>query len=103
MTDIVLGMRIFVRAVETGSFTAVAKEHNATAAQISRAVTALEQHVHTVLLHCTTPHLAVSESGRRIYTRAKAILANIGLATDEARGSGVSLAGKACRTKSTRR
>jgi malonate transporter len=42
MADIVSTMRIFVRVVETGSFTAVAKENNATAAQVSRAVTALE-------------------------------------------------------------
>jgi len=94
MTDIVSGMRIFVRVVETGSFTAVAKENNATAGQISRAVTALEQQLHTVLLHRTTRHLAVSESGGRFYERAKAILADIESATDEARDSGVSLAGK---------
>jgi Bacterial regulatory helix-turn-helix protein, lysR family len=39
----------FVHVVETGSFTAVAKEDNVTAAQVSRAVTALEQQLQTVV------------------------------------------------------
>jgi DNA-binding transcriptional LysR family regulator len=39
----------FVHVVETGSFTAVAKEDNVTAAQDSRAVTALEQQLRTVV------------------------------------------------------
>ena len=60
MADIVSGMRIFIRVVETGSFTAVAKESDVTAAVISRAVTALEQQLQTVLLHRTT-------LGRAIY------------------------------------
>jgi DNA-binding transcriptional LysR family regulator len=94
MADIVSGMRIFIRVVETGSFTAVAKESDVTAAVISRAVTALEEQLQTVLLHRTTRHLSVTESGGRFYERAKAILADIDSATDEARGAGVAPAGR---------
>jgi len=94
MADIVSSMRIFVRVVETGSFTAVANENNATAAQVSRAVTALEQQLQTVVLHRTTRHLSVTEPGGRFYERAKAILAAIDSATDEARGAGVSPTGR---------
>ncbi|WP_207005772.1 LysR family transcriptional regulator, partial [Trinickia mobilis] len=94
MADIVTGMRIFVRVVETGSFTAVANENNATAGQISRAVSALEQQLQAVVLHRTTRHLAVTEAGERFYERAKAILADIDSATDEARSASVSPAGR---------
>ncbi|MEM5343084.1 LysR family transcriptional regulator [Paraburkholderia azotifigens] len=94
MADIVGSMRVFVRVVETGSFTAVAKENAVTAAQISRAVTALEEQLHTALLHRTTRHLSLTEAGSRFYERAKAILADLDAATDEARNASVSPAGK---------
>lgn len=94
MADIVSSMRIFVRVVETGSFTAVAKENDATAAQVSRAVTGLEEQLQTTVLHRTTRHLSLTESGGRFYERAKAILADIDAATDEARNASVSPTGK---------
>jgi DNA-binding transcriptional LysR family regulator len=94
MADIVGSMRVFVRVVETGSFTAVAKENDVTAAQISRAVTALEEQLHAALLHRTTRHLSLTEAGSRFYERAKAILADLDAATDEARNASVSPAGK---------
>ena len=87
-------MRVFVRVVETGSFTAVAKENDVTAAQISRAVTALEEQLQTALLHRTTRHLSLTEAGTRFYERAKAILADLDAAADEARNASVSPAGK---------
>jgi DNA-binding transcriptional LysR family regulator len=94
MADIVGSMRVFVRVVETGSFTAVAKENDVTAAQISRAVTALEEQLQTALLHRTTRHLSLTEAGSRFYERAKAILADLDAAADEARNASVSPAGK---------
>ena len=94
MADIVGSMRVFVRVVETGSFTAVAKENDVTAAQISRAVTALEEQLHTALLHRTTRHLSLTEAGSRFYERAKAILADLDAATDEARNASLSPAGR---------
>ena len=48
----------------------------------------------TVVLHRTTRHLSVTEPGRRFYERAKAILAAIDSATDEARSAGVSPTGR---------
>ena len=94
MADIVGSMRVFARVVETGSFTAVAKENDVTAAQISRAVTALEEQLQTALLHRTTRHLSLTEAGTRFYERAKAILADLDAATDEARNASMSPAGK---------
>lgn len=89
MADIVGSMRVFARVVETGSFTAVAKENDATAAQISRAVTAVEERLQTALLHRTTRHLSLTEAGTRFYERAKAILSDLDAATDEARNASV--------------
>ena len=48
MADFLNHLRIFVRVVEAGSFTAVAKENDSTAAQISRAVSSLEEELQAV-------------------------------------------------------
>jgi DNA-binding transcriptional LysR family regulator len=85
--DLVQNMRIFVRVVETGSFTAIATETDVTAAQISRAVTGLEEHLQTALLHRSTRHLSLTDAGARFYERAKSILAEIDSATDEVRNA----------------
>ncbi|ALL68299.1 Transcriptional regulator, LysR family [Paraburkholderia caribensis MBA4] len=77
-------VRTFVRVVEAGSFTAVANELGTTTGKISRAVTALEEHVNAALLHRTTRHLAVTDVGERYYQRVKDILADIDDANAEA-------------------
>ncbi|WP_233451656.1 helix-turn-helix domain-containing protein [Paraburkholderia caribensis] len=45
-------MWVLARLVETDSFTAVAKENDVTAAQISRAVTALEEQLRLCMRRC---------------------------------------------------
>ncbi len=85
--DMLENMRLFVRVVEAGSFTAVAKEIAATTAQVSRAVSNLEAHVQTRLLHRTTRHLGLTESGQRYFERAKSILTEIDYANAEARNA----------------
>ncbi|WP_070105856.1 LysR family transcriptional regulator [Burkholderia plantarii] len=85
--DMLENMRLFVRVVEAGSFTAVAKEIAATTAQVSRAVSNLEAHVQTRLLHRTTRHLGLTESGQRYFERSKSILAEIDHANAEARNA----------------
>ncbi|MBN3857543.1 LysR family transcriptional regulator [Paraburkholderia sp. Ac-20340] len=87
MPDFLHNLRTFVRVVEAGTFTAVAKEKDTTAAQISRAISMLEEEMQTVVLHRTTRHLSVTEVGARFYERAKAILADLDNATDEARNA----------------
>ncbi|ALL70632.1 Bacterial regulatory helix-turn-helix protein, lysR family (plasmid) [Paraburkholderia caribensis MBA4] len=52
MADIVGCMWVLARLVETDSFTAVAKENDVTAAQISRAVTALEEQLRLCMRRC---------------------------------------------------
>ncbi|CAB3769612.1 HTH-type transcriptional regulator DmlR [Paraburkholderia humisilvae] len=80
-------VRIFVRVVETGSFTAVANELNTTTGKISRTVTALEEHLSAALIHRTTRHLSMTDTGDRYYRRMKAILADIDHANAEARNA----------------
>ena len=92
--DMLENMRLFVRVVESGSFTAVAKEIDATTAQVSRAVSNLEAHVQTRLLHRTTRHLGLTESGERYFERAKSILAEIDYANAEARNALLRPSGK---------
>ena len=87
MVDVVQNMRTFIRVVEAGSFTAVARESDMAAAQVSRAVSALEDHLQTVVLQRTTRHLSLTDAGAKFYERAKAILADFDNATDEARNA----------------
>jgi len=94
MADFLNHIRTFVRVVEAGSFTAVAKENDSTAAQISRAVSSLEEELQAVVLHRTTRHLSVTDVGARFYERAKAILWEIDNATDEARNATQSPSGR---------
>jgi DNA-binding transcriptional LysR family regulator len=77
-------VRIFVRVVESGSFTAVANELDTTTGKISRAVTALEEHLNAALIHRTTRHLSMTDVGERYYRRIKGILADIDHANAEA-------------------
>ncbi|MFC0401638.1 LysR family transcriptional regulator [Paraburkholderia rhizosphaerae] len=87
MVDMVHSMRTFVRVVEAGTFTAVARESNVTTAQVSRAVSLLEDELQTLLLHRTTRHLSVTEAGAKYFERAKLILAELDNATVEARNA----------------
>jgi len=87
MADIIQNMRVFVRVVEAGSFTAVAKEIDVTTAHVSRAVSMLEEHLQTALIHRSTRHLSVTNAGAKYYERAKAILADFDHANAEARNT----------------
>ncbi len=60
-------MAIFVKVVETGSFSETARQMGATPSAISRAISRLEKVLGTRLLQRTTRKLRLSESGRQIY------------------------------------
>jgi DNA-binding transcriptional LysR family regulator len=84
VVEMLHNVRIFVRVVEAGSFTAVANELGTTTGKISRAVTSLEEHLNAALIHRTTRHLSMTDAGERYYRRIKAILADIDHANAEA-------------------
>ena len=67
-------MQMFVRIVETGSFSAVARELGTTQPTISKQLTALEQRVKTRLLNRSTRSLSLTESGASFYERCKQII-----------------------------
>lgn len=94
MTDFPNNLRTFVRVVEAGTFTAVAKESNATPGQVFGAVSSQEEELEALVLHRPTRHFSVTDVGAQIYERAKAILAELDNATDEARNATQSALGR---------
>ncbi len=82
--DTLQNMRVFVRVVEAGSFTAAAQQLNSTTAYTSRAVSDLESHLRTRLLNRTTRRIALTEAGERYLQRCEQILAYVDQAEAEA-------------------
>lgn len=70
-------MRTFVRVVETGSFSAVAREARATQSAVSKQVAALERALGARLLSRTTRSLALTEEGERYFEQARRLVAEI--------------------------
>ena len=70
-------MRVFTRVVETGSFSAVAREMGTIQPTISKQLTALEEHLGVRLLNRTTRQLSTSEAGKKYYERCRQILEEI--------------------------
>jgi DNA-binding transcriptional LysR family regulator len=67
-------IRTFVRAVETGSFTAVAAEQGHSQPTVSRQISALEVHLGVRLLQRTTRVLTLTDEGRSYYVHARGLL-----------------------------
>ena len=67
-------MQIFVRVVEKGSFSAVAKERGIGQPAVSKQILTLEQQLGTELLRRTSRSIAVTEAGRDFYDSALRIL-----------------------------
>lgn len=71
---------VFLKVVETGSFTAAAKALGVPKSSTSRGVAALEKELATQLLQRTTRDLKLTDAGRTFYDRARGAMA----ALDEA-------------------
>ncbi|HEV3423651.1 MAG TPA: LysR family transcriptional regulator [Paraburkholderia sp.] len=82
--DTLQNMRVFVRVVEAGSFTAAAQSLNSTTGAMSRAVSELEAHLRTRLMNRSTRRLALTTAGERYLKRCRQILADIDTAEEEA-------------------
>ncbi|WP_028225461.1 LysR family transcriptional regulator [Paraburkholderia ferrariae] len=85
--DTLQNMRVFVRVVEAGSFTAAAQSLDSTTGAMSRAVSELEAHLRTRLLNRSTRRLALTPAGERYLKRCTQILADVGSAEEEASGA----------------
>jgi DNA-binding transcriptional LysR family regulator len=75
--DKLQAMKTFVRVVESGSFSAVAKESNATQSAVSKQVAALESALGAKLLVRTTRSLALTEEGERYFEQVRRVVAEI--------------------------
>ena len=84
--DRFLLMHCFARAVETGSFSAVARELGTGQPNISRHIASLEQHRGTRLLHRSTRKLTLTPEGERYDHAARRVLDAIAEAESNARG-----------------
>ncbi|MBV9457431.1 MAG: LysR family transcriptional regulator [Bradyrhizobium sp.] len=67
----------FVRVVDAGSLSAAARSLPSSLTAVSRQLSALERHFGTQLLHRTTRRLALTDDGRMLYERGKAILGEL--------------------------
>lgn len=84
---------VFLKVVETGSFTAAARALGVPKSSTSRGVAALERELNTQLLQRTTRELKLTDSGRTFYERARGAMAALDEAhaeltqqTDDAQG-----------------
>ena len=86
-------MQIFVRVVESGSFSAVAREMHTTQSHVSKQVAALEHTLGAKLLTRTTRALALTEAGERYFAQARRLVAEIAEAESELRQGEQQLSG----------
>ncbi|MBM3117870.1 LysR family transcriptional regulator [Jeongeupia naejangsanensis] len=91
--DRLQAMHTFVRVVETGSFSAVARERHTTQSTISKQIAALEHALGVRLLNRSTRALALSEAGAHYFEQARRLVAEVseleaGLRQGEQRLSG---------------
>lgn len=75
--DKLAAMQTFVRVVESGSFSAVARETRSTQSGVSKQVAALERGLGAQLLSRTTRSLALTEAGERYFAQARRLVAEI--------------------------
>src|SRR5580693_4817890 len=74
-------MQMFVRVVEKGSFSAVAKERGIGQPAVSKQISALEDELGTELIHRTSRSIALTEAGREFYESSLRILDDLENAT----------------------
>ncbi|WP_374370594.1 LysR family transcriptional regulator [Dongia sp.] len=75
--DRIEAMRVFVTALDEGSLAAAGRRLNRSAAAVTRAISFLEAHVGTQLLHRTTRAIKLSEAGERYATACRRVLAEL--------------------------
>lgn len=75
-------MQTFVRVVEAGGFSIVARELNMTQSAVSKQVAALERHLGAKLLTRTTRSIALTDDGERYFELARRLVDEV----DEAEG-----------------
>jgi len=85
--DRLQAMQTFVRVVESGSFSAVAREAHATQSAVSKQVAALERLLGARLLNRTTRSLALTSEGARYFEQARRLVAEVAELESTLRGA----------------
>jgi DNA-binding transcriptional LysR family regulator len=67
-------LKVLVQVVETGSFSAVARERDLTQAAVAKQISQLEEHFGVRLLHRTTRKLSLTDDGEMLLGLARPIL-----------------------------
>jgi len=83
--DQLSAIRAFLLVVQTGSFSAAAREHGTTQATMSKKVAALEEQMGVKLLSRTSRELSLTEVGQEYYHRCVYILGELDEAESNAR------------------
>ena len=87
-------MEIFVRVVETGSFSAAGRDFNLGQPSVSKTIAALEARLGARLLVRSTRQLSPTEAGTAYYERASRVVAEANEAEAAAQGIGAGLQGR---------
>jgi DNA-binding transcriptional LysR family regulator len=74
-------MHMFVRVVEKGSFSAIARERGIGQPAVSKQIASLEAELGTELIHRTSRSITMTEAGRHFYESARRILEDFESAT----------------------
>jgi DNA-binding transcriptional LysR family regulator len=75
--DLVGTLEVLVRVVETGSFSAVARERGQTQAAVARQISQLEEHFGVRLFHRTTRKLSLTDDGQMLLGLTRPVLEGV--------------------------
>lgn len=78
-------MKTYIRVVEAGSFSSVARQIGTTQSAVSKQVLALETHLRTRLLARTTRSISLTDEGRTYFEAARRIVAEVEGAEEQLR------------------
>jgi DNA-binding transcriptional LysR family regulator len=87
MNDRIQQLALFIRTVESGSFSRAAREFGLSQASVSRAIAALERRLGVKLLVRTTRQVSATEAGEALLARARDALLAVDEAESAARGA----------------
>lgn len=91
--DRLQAMQTYVRVVETGSFSAVARELSSTQSAVSKQVAALEKYLGVRLLARTTRAMTPTDDGLRYFEEVRRLVGEIGEAEGQLRDGERALSG----------
>jgi DNA-binding transcriptional LysR family regulator len=94
MMDRLMAIEIFIRVVDTGSFSAAARQYDVGQPAVSKAIVQLEEWLGVKLLLRSTRTLRPTEAGNSFYLRAKRAVEETDEAVLAARGAASGLSGK---------